>query len=39
MFTVKNNSVNNFHAVLVFYGGVRHHRLGLVISLQANCYI
>ena len=39
IFIVKNNSVNNFYAVLIFYGYVVHHHMGLTISLQQHCYI
>ena len=39
IFIVKNNRVNNFYTVLIFYGYVLHHHMGLAIRLQTNCYI
>ena len=39
IFIVKNNSMNNFYTVLIFYGYGVHQHMGLATSLQANCYI
>ena len=38
-FIVKNNSMNNFYAILIFYSNVGHHHIELAVSLQVNCYI
>ena len=39
IFIVKNSSVNNFYAVLIFYGYVGYHHIVVTTSLQPNCYI